>query len=444
MTATLQEIVIEFLEKKDYISLKHILSISLVQDLAELFNELTGVQVILLFRMLPKHKQSEVFSYLEQDEQETLLKTFSNKEAASILAQLSPDDRTALFEELPGTITRKLFKLLSLDDLKETRLLLGYPEESVGRMMTPDYVFVSKDIRVAEALHIIRKQGNDSETLNRVYVVDENKKLLDSIKLRNIILANEEQKIEELLDYNIVSLDAHDDREQAVKLMQKYDVMALPVIDSEGMLIGIVTFDDVLDVAEEEATEDIQKIASVTPLKTSYKTAGIFTLYHKRILWLSLLVFVSLFSSGILALFEETLSSAIVLAFFIPLLIGSGGNIGSQSATLMIRAIATEDVKLNEWLKVVVKEIIMGLLLGATLGLLASLIGYFRGGYLIGVVVGLAMLAIILTANLIGAVLPFILSRLRIDPAIASSPLITTIVDALGLVIYFSIAIAIL
>jgi len=444
MTATLQEIVIEFLEKKDYVSLKHILSISLVQDIAELFNELRGVHVILLFRMLPKHKQSEVFSYLEQDEQETLLKTFSNKEAASILAQLSPDDRTTLFEELPGTITRKLFKLLSLDDLKETRLLLGYPEESVGRMMTPDYVFVSKDILVAEALQIIRKQGNDSETLNRVYVVDKNKKLLDSIKLRNIILANEEQKIEELLDYNIVSLDAHDDREQAVKLMQKYDVMALPVIDSEGMLIGIVTFDDVLDVAQEEATEDIQKLASVTPLKTSYKTAGIFTLYHKRILWLSLLVFVSLFSSGILALFQETLSSAIVLAFFIPLLIGSGGNIGSQSATLMIRAIATEDVKLSEWFKVVVKEIIMGLLLGATLGLFASLIGYFRGGYLIGVVVGLAMLAIILTANLIGAILPFILSRLRIDPAIASSPLITTIVDALGLVIYFSIAIAIL
>jgi magnesium transporter len=242
------------------------------------------------------------------------------------------------------------------------------------------------------------------------------------------------------MQYNPVSIYAYEDREEAVKLMQKYDLTSLPVVDSDGIVIGIVTFDDVLDVAQEEATEDIQKIGSVSPLKTSYTNASIFTLYHKRIFWLCLLVIVSLFSSGVLAMFEATLASAITLAFFIPLLIGSGGNIGSQSATLMIRALATEDVQLNEWFKVLLKEVIMGILIGITLGILASFIGFFRGGYIIGVIVGLAMLSIILVANVIGAALPFVLSRLKIDPAVASSPLITTIVDALGLIIYFTIA----
>jgi magnesium transporter len=444
MSTDNKEIILEFLKKKKFSEMKEIISSWRVQDIAELITEIEDSYSIIIFRTLKNEQQAETFSYLDLEEQEKLLNKFTNVEVRKILAEMTPDDRTSLFEELPGIITRRLFKLLSKEDLEETKILLGYPEYSVGRMMTPDYVFIPKDVTAKEALKIIRRKGKDTETLNRVYVVDENKKLLADLKLRKIILAKQDTKIEKLISESIITLSAYDDQEQAVKLMKKYDAVALPVVSKEGIIIGIVTIDDVLDVAEEEATEDIQKIGSVTPLNTSYKTASIFTLYKKRILWLILLVIVSLFSSGVLAIFEETLASAITLAFFIPLLIGSGGNIGSQSATLMIRAIATEEVKLREWLNILLREITLGLIIGLTLGILASVLGIFRGGYIIGVIVGLAMLTIIIVANLIGAIIPFILSKLNIDPAVASSPLITTIIDALGLIIYFTIAVMLL
>ena len=444
MVYYIKEEVLNFLEKKEFSKLKEALSDWYPQDIAEFITEIEDTSSILVFKTLPKQKQADTFSHLIHEEQEKLLKAFTNKEASFILSEMSPDDRTALFEELPGKITRRLFKLLSIEDLKETRLLLGYPEETVGRMMTPDYVSIYEDMTVKEALQRIRERGRDSETLNRIYIINSEKKLIDAMKLRKIILADMEQKIKDLMTYNVISLSAYDDREEAVKLMQKYDVSSLPVIDSEGVIIGIVTIDDVLDVAEEEATEDIQKIGSVEPLKTSYKNVSIYELYKKRIVWLCLLVLVSLISSGIIERYEDILSSAIVLAFFIPLLIDSGGNMGSQSATLMVRALATGDVKLNEWFKVFTKEIGIGLFIGITLGLLASLIGIFRGGYEIGLVIGLSMLAVIFVANLIGATLPFILSTLKIDPAVASSPLITTVVDIAGLIIYFSIAVLVL
>ncbi|MFP4567599.1 MAG: magnesium transporter [Candidatus Woesearchaeota archaeon] len=435
-----KEQVLEFIENKQWKKVKDALVDWKVQDIAELMNEIDEPQIVLVFRTLQRNKSTDVFSYLEPEYQETLLKAFTKQETQHILSGLDSDDRITLFEELPGVITRKLFKLLTPEDLKETRYLLGYPEESVGRLITSNYVTVYKDMTIEEALDRIRQKGTDTETLNRVYVIDKNKKLLDSIKLRQIVIAKRDKKIQDLMTYNPISLSAYDDQEKAVDILKKYDVLAIPVVDSEGIIIGAVTADDIIDIAEEEITEDIQKIASVEPLKTSYKNVSIFTLYKKRIIWLSLLVFVSLISSGVIAFFEETLNAAIALAFFIPLLIGSGGNIGSQSATLMIRALATEDVKMNEWFKVFIKEILMGLLIGITLGILALTIGIFRVGYEIGIIVGLSMMVIILFANIIGALLPFILSKLKIDPAVASSPLITTIVDAFGLIIYFIIA----
>jgi magnesium transporter len=444
MSHTDINLILELLKEKKFARLKENLEDWFPQDIAEFMTKLDDASLILFFRTIPKRKLGDTFSHLETEDQEKLLNAFTNKEAAFILAEMSPDDRTALFEELPGIITRRLFKLLSVEDLKETRLLLGYPEESVGRMMTPDYVSIYRDMTVKEALERIRKRGKDSETLNRVYIIDSQKRLVDSLNIRKILLADPETKIEDLLTFNLLSLSAYDDREEAVKLMKNYDIVALPVIGGDGVIIGIVTIDDILDVAEEEATEDIQKIGSVEPLKTSYKTVGIFTLYKKRIIWLMLLVVVSLLSSGVLAYYEHILSSAIVLTFFIPLLIGSGGNIGSQSATLMIRAIATDDVKLDEWFKVFLKEISMGILIGLTLGFFAGLIGLFRGDYRIGLIVALSMFTIILFSNLIGATLPFVLSKIKVDPAVASSPLITTIVDAFGLVIYFTIAIIVL
>lgn len=439
-----KEQITEFISQKNWKTVKEALKELKIQDVAELLTELEEPDLIIAFRTLQKNKSADVFSYLDPENQEILLNAFTNKEAEFILSSLDADDRTALFEELPAIVTTRLFKLLSPQDLKETRELLGYPEDSVGRLMTPEYVTIYKDMSIEEALDRIRKKGKDSETLNRVYVVDSNKKLLDSIKLRKIVIADKEKKIQDLMTYNPISLNAYDDQLKAVQLLKKYDLLAIPVIDSEGIIVGVVTADDIIDVAEEETTEDIQKLGSVSPLKASYKNVNIFTLYKKRILWLSLLVFVSLISSGVIALFEETLSAAIALAFFIPLLIGSGGNIGSQSATLMIRALAIEDVRLSDWAKVFFKELLMGLVIGATLGGLALLIGIFRAGPIIGLIVGLSMMAIIIFSNIIGALLPFILSKFKIDPAVASSPLITTIVDAFGLIIYFVVASSVL
>lgn len=409
-------------------------------DIAELLLHLEKRERVLVFRLLPRPLSSEVFAYLESKQQDELLRDMTDEEMRQLLANLSPDDRTHFLEELPGQATQRLLNLLSSEDRRETLQLLGYPEESVGRLMTPDYVAIRHEWTIEQALEHIRNKGKDSETINMIYVVDPSWKLIDDLELRRLIIAKPSDTVEPILDYSFVSISAFDDREKAVQMIQRYDLDALPVVDSEGILIGIVTVDDVMDVAQEEATEDFQKVAAVVPLKMSYSKSSLWTLYRKRIGWLVALVLVSLASSGVIAAYEEVLVSAIALAFFIPLLIGSGGNTGAQSATLMVRAIATGDVQLGQWMWAAGREIGVGILLGLTTGLATWLLGSFRGGFEIGIVVGLAMLSIVIVANMIGVLLPFLLTRLRLDPAVASSPLITSIADFVGLMIYFSIA----
>jgi magnesium transporter len=397
---------------------------------------------VLIFRSLSRHKSAEVFANLEPEQQDALLHDLTDVETRQLLSTLPPDDRTALLEELPAPVTRRLLGLLSSDDLLEARQLLGYPEESIGRLMTPDYVEVHPDWTVGKALEHIRSKGKDSETVNMVYVIDETGKLLDDIRLRRIILSDLNKTIEELMDRTFASLSAFDDREEAVTMMQRYDLAALPVMDSDGELIGIVTFDDVMDVAEEEATEDIQKSASVAPLKMSYHRAGVFNLFNKRAGWLVALVLLNLVSAAVIAAYEERIAGTIALLFFIPILIGSGGNAGSQASTLVIRALVTGDIKLDQWFQTIGKELLVGLLLGVTLGVLGGALGLLRGGFhwQLSVVVGVSMLSIVMVGNLVGMILPFIFTKINIDPAVASGPLITTIADATGLFIYFSIA----
>ena len=430
----------KLLLKKDFKAIKTKLTRWQIQDIAEFITTLSESETLLIFRTLPHSISADVFSHLDTKSQEQLVKSFTNKEAKEILADLSPDDRAHVLEELPGIVTRRLFKLLNPADLAETKTLLGYAPESVGRIMTPDYVFVYEDMTVKEAIERIKIRGKDSETLNRIYITDSAKKLIDSIKLRTLILADPKATIASLLTYNPIQLTANQDREEAVKAMQKYDLTAIPVVDTKGILIGIVTFDDLVDVAQEEATEDIHKIGSVSPLKASYTDSSILTLFQKRIYWLSLLIVLGLLSAGIISFYEELLAEVIILAIFIPLLIGSAGNIGAQSSTLIVRALATDDIKIGEWFKVLCKEVVIGFIIGVTLGLVISLIGFYKGGIYLALVIGFAMLATVLAANIVGAMIPFILSISKIDPAIASAPLITTIMDVLGLVIYFSIA----
>ncbi|MGQ3684661.1 MAG: magnesium transporter [Candidatus Loosdrechtia sp.] len=411
-----------------------------VPEIADVFLDIEPDSRLPVLRLLPEKVSVAVFSYIPSELQKELIEHLTTDEKRKLLSLMHPDDRTRLFEGMPDEVTKELLTLLSPEDLQESEELLGYPKESIGRLMTTEYLAVYPDWNIGQALGQIRRYGKLSETVNNMYVIDRHELLLGVITLTDVILSEPSDPIEKIMIKDIVTLNPYDDRERASEIMQEYDITILPVVDSNGVMLGIVTIDDVFDVAVEETTEDFQKSSAVTPFTTSYRGTSIFQLFHKRIVWLILLVFANLASSGVIATFEETLTSYIVLAFFIPLLIDSGGNAGSQSATLMIRSIATGDVAISQWFRTFMKEIGVGLTLGIAMGSAATVLGLFHGGYQIGLVVGISMMSIILIANLIGASLPFIFSRFKMDPAIASGPLVTTIVDVCGLFFYFTIA----
>ncbi len=425
---------------------------TIAPDLAELLAELDKADRMLFFRALPRPLASEVFAHLEADPdaRDALLTALTDQEMRGLLATLSPDDRASLLDELPGQVTQRLLNFLNPTDLAEVRQLLGYPEDSVGRLMTPDYVAVRPEWSVAQALAHIRRRGHESETIDIIYVHDEHWKLLDELPLRRFILAQPEQRVSDIMDGSFVSLSAYDDREEAVRAVRRYDRVALPVVDSQGVLIGIVTVDDILDVVEEEFTEDFQKFAAMEPIREGYWQTSRWRLYRSRVGWLAALVMVGLISSGVIAAFEDVLAEVVVLAFFIPLLMGAGGNTGSQSATITIRAISTGEVTINEWARVFFKEVSIGLALGLSLGALGMVLGVVQGGGLntagfeIGLVIFLTMTIMLSLTNVLGMSLPFVLTRFNLDPASASGPMVASISDALGLLVYFSVARAVL
>ncbi|MDD2485122.1 MAG: magnesium transporter [bacterium] len=439
MTKTTQEVQ-AFIEQGNWQGLRDLLESFPPPEIVDLLPELDEADRAILFRLLHRPIAAEIFSCLEPQEQDALLSDLTNEETRQLLANMRPDDRTHFLEEMPGQATQRLMNLLSPHDLQEARQLLGYPEDSVGRLMTPDYVAVRPYWTIDHALSHIRLKGKDSETIYTVYVVDASWKLLGTLELRKLLLADSDKMAEQIMNTSFASVMALDDREEAVKVIQKYNLVAVPVVDSNGVLLGIVTVDDVLDVSQEEVTEDFHKVGGITPLESSYRASSLWSLFSKRIGWLAALVVVNLVSSSIIASFEDVLTGTIVLAFFIPLLIDSGGNAGAQAATLMIRALATGDINVKQWGAVFFKEIGVGALLGITLGAMGFALGAFRGNTQIGWVVGLTMISIIIWSNLLGMFLPFLFTRIKLDPAVASSPLITTLADVGGLAIYFLIA----
>ncbi len=408
-------------------------------EAAEALANIPKAARVLIFNFLSRSDSGELFSYLTPEIQASLLTDLTDREAGELLAKLRPDDRTGILEELPPHAISHLLTLLGPEDRQEALQLLGYPDESVGRLMTPDYVSVLPAWTIQRALTHIRGKGSDCETISTIYITDENGKLVDALELQRFVLADPLETVERIMDQSFISLSAWDDREEAVRMMQKYDLFALPVVDTNGILLGIVTADDVLDVAEEEATEDIQKGAAVEPLKTSYRESGIWILYRKRIPWLMALILVNLTASSVIAVYEETLASTLVLTFFIPMLMGSGGNTGAQAAMLMVRALAIEDVKVSQWLNTAWKELAVGSTLGLTMGIGAGCIGYAWGGIVVGVGVGLAMIAVVVVSNLLGVLFPVLLTKVGIDPAVASSPMVTSTTDVTSLILYFSI-----
>jgi magnesium transporter len=411
-------------------------------ELAELIEEFNREDDdIILFRLLPRETARETFFRLEYDKQQELVEGLADRKhlLAELLNDLAPDDRTALFEELPGPVTQRLIQLLSPEERKISIQLLGYPEDSIGRLMTPDYVAVKPDMTIEQALEHIRQFGKDSETMNVIYVVDKKWKLYDEIRLREILLAKADQTIQDLMDNRFVALNVLDDQETAISVFHDYDRIALPVINTEGVLLGIVTFDDVMDVEEEEATEDFHKFGSIQDLIFNPAKAKIFLLYKKRILWLVALVFMNIFSGAALASFGNTIESMVSLIFFLPLLIASGGNAGAQSATLMIRSIATGEVVIKDWLRLTGKELLVALLLGVTMAVAVGLVASFRAPEIM-TVVGLSMVFTVLVGSILGLSLPFIFTYFKLDPATASAPLITCLADISGILIYFSLA----
>ena len=409
-------------------------------EVAEFLGELDHDARVLLFRALPREKTANIFTHLEGDHRRALLKELTDDETRGLLAGLPPDDRAQVLHELPALGTQEILHLLPPEDQHEVRTLLGYPEDSVGRLMTPDYVAVHPQWTVEEALTHVRRVGRDAETVNRIYVVDDQGLLIDDIRLRSLVLSPGKAHIQDLMDNAYVSVSAFADREEAVEAIQRYDVVALPVLDSDGVLLGIVTVDDLLDVAEAEATEDFHRVASVGPLETSLREARVGLLYRRRIGWLLTLVLVNVFSGAGIAYFEDVIAATVALVFFLPLLIDSSGNAGSQSATLVVRALATGDVHARDWLDLLRRELGVALLMGLTMAVAVSAMGIYRGGVEVAVVVSLTMIAVVITGSLVGISLPFILHRFGLDPATASAPLVTSIADITGVLIYFSLA----
>jgi magnesium transporter len=433
--------IIGLIENHQWNDLKEALADWPEPEIADLLLDIDKHDRVLLYRILKRDIATEVFAQLEPEQQDELLHDLTDHETRNLLADMTPDDRTELLEELPSKVTRRLMNLLSPEDLKEARQLLGYPEDSIGREMTPDFVAVRPNWTIKEALNHIRKFGKNSETVNRIYITDDTGRLIDDTLLRNIILAEENQLIQEIMDYSVISVSAFDDQEVAVRTMEKYDIAAIPVVDSTGHLVGIVTFDDVLDISEEEVTEDIHKLGGINPLEQTYLNASIYTLIKKRFPWLLVLLVANFITTGVISFFDDAIASVVALTFFIPLLIGTGGNTGTQSATLVIRSLAVGDVDLKDWLRVLSKELLVGLLLGLLLGAVAYIRGYYQtvGGEL-ALVISLSMVAVVIWANFIGSALPLLLSKLKLDPAIMSSSLISTLTDITGLFIYFNIA----
>ncbi len=444
----------ELIEAKDWVGLKEVLSDVPAADIAELLVELDGSVAVVVFRLLKKPVAADVFAELPSGKGVELLELFNKQQLSDVMSNLEPDEQVALMEELPGHLTQSVMNSMKPEDQKQIKKLLGYPADSVGRLMTPRYVRVKSDWSIDRSMKHIRKYAEVAETLNVIYVVDDKEHLIDDLRITQIIVAEPDEMISSIMDDSFNALSAFDDQEEAVKMLAKYDRVALPVVDSDGILVGIVTVDDVIDVAEEETTEDMQKMAAMDALDDYYSQTSIFSMVKKRLGWLIVLFVGQILTALTMGQYEELLSKVVFLSFFVPLIISSGGNSGAQAATLVIRALATDDIKAEDWKKVFKREFISGLALGGLIGLLGfvtliswELIAGNPFGYqmiMTALVVALSLLAIVLFGNFIGAMLPFILSKLGLDPAVSSAPFVATIVDVSGIIIYFSIAILLL
>ena len=436
------EVVKELLKNNQKAALHKLLLDSNPVDVAELMNELTDQDLLMAFRILPKNLAADVFSRVDSDTQQKIVESVSEAEVGRIVNELFVDDAVDFIEEMPAVVVKKILKNASPEMRKEINLLLSYPEDSAGTIMTTEFVDLRAGLTVKEAIARIRKIGIDSETINVLYVIDDNRRLLGLLEIRKIILSTPEALIGDIMDTNVVKVNTLSDQEEVAALFKKYDLLAMPVVDTEDRLVGIVTVDDILDVIEEENEEDFAIMNALEPSDEPYLETNIFTLAKRRIVWLLVLMISATFTGLIIRRYEAVLSSVVILTSFIPMLMDTGGNAGSQSSTLIIRGLALGELKLGDFFKILYKEFLISLIVGTILGAINFARLYFieKVSLTIALTVTLSMVVVVMIAKVCGGLLPVLAKRLRMDPAIMAGPFITTIVDALALIVYFQFA----
>jgi magnesium transporter len=438
----------ELIALRDFATIRDVIADWTPIELADLVADLRAENRAVVFRLIPRVVAAQTFSYCEFDTQQELLHDLAREEVAGLLNNMAPDDRTEFFEDLPGNVVSELINSLSAEERVIALALLNYPEDSVGRRMTPDYVIVKKHWTVQHALDHIRVYGKDSETLNYVFVTFQGS-LEDDIHIREILLANPEAIIEDLMDYKVEKLLVTDDQHSAVSMFRKLDRFALPVVDRDNKLLGIVTADDVFDIAEEQATEEMQRFGGVEVLSDAYIDSPIIELFRKRAVWLVVLFLGGILTATALTYFEQIIEKAVILAILLPMIISNGGNSGSQAATLIVRALALGEVTLSDWWLIIRREILVGLALGfllATLGFLRIVVWALVENTLtpttviVASVVALSLICIVIAGTVAGSMLPLLMKRLGFDPAASSAPFVATFSDVTGTIIYFTIA----
>lgn len=429
----------ELIEEEDWQNIKDTLILWQEVETADLITSLKTSYKYKIFNILPKEYYIKVFPELSPIDQQKIIENMKEEDISELLENISPDDRTSFLEAIPEEMAQKILRLLGSEEREMASWLLAYPDGSIGRMMTPEYISVKPDWTVEEAFEYVRSNIEESETYTTIYVVDDRRTLIGSIALRKLFFTEKNALISKITD-NCPYISAYEEREEAINIIKKYNLHSLAVTDDRHSMIGIVTIDDIFEAAEEEYTEDFHRMAGINQFDDNLKITPIYTIYKKRVYWLLALVFVNIFSGGIISLFQGTIQKHIILVVFLPLLIGSGGNAGSQSATLVIRSLAIGDVALKDWFYMLSKEILVASILGLSMAIGGYILGITRGGAEIASIVAMSMFSIVFIGSLIGIALPFIMTKFKIDPAISGAPVLTSICDIVGTAIYCAIA----
>ena len=433
---------LELLNEGKYAKLKEEINEENAPNLAEFFEEIPEDKRILVFRLLTKDNAAETFAYMDSDMQEEIVNSVTDNEVETIINELSVDDAVDFLSELPANVVTRVLKSVSEDRRKTINRFLNYPEDSAGSIMTIEFMAIHQDYTVGKAMELIRKTGIDKETIYTCYVVDSRKKLVGVVSLRNLLLSNDEEKVSDIMEDDVIFVRTLDDQEDTANIFKKYNLIALPVVDNEQRLVGIITVDDIVDVIEEENTEDIEKMSALLPSEDQYLKTSVFTLSKNRIIWLLVLMISGTLSSAIISGYNSVLSSSVILAAFLPILMDTGGNAGSQASTLIIRGMAIGEIEMSDVLSVAWKELRVGAICGVVLGFVNFIRILVLGGtpMAVNITVSISLAITVVVSKTIGCMLPMLAKKLKFDPAIMAGPLITTVVDSVSLVIFFNVA----